>query len=205
MRIKGLIFFTTLVACWLVPPESGANEPHSFPGDSQGGYGFFGMFIPLNRGVCPPEKWKGEITGGFGLFGEYLPIPWLALGLEASLAFPKVERTSGGEVAGKCTTCRRDIMLAVDARIKVPIRVQKTTSFYPLALLGYSMYRHDTKERTTAFHGLGVGGGLGVEVYSEATAVALEIRYMLHHTPGTSNSGELSDHNLVILLALRLL
>jgi hypothetical protein len=200
-RLRTWILVASLA---LLAAGTGARPAHASEDaeHGEGGYGFFGTLVAFNQAQAESSrKWEGELTGGFGLFGEYLPLPYLALGLEADLAFPRIERKSGD----RCAPCRRDVFLQILGRLKLPVRTSRNTSFFPIFHVGYSHLHHITTDRKTGYDGLGFGGGLGVEVYTNTSAVSLELRYAGHYTPASTGPEELLDHFINVAFGFRLL
>ena len=198
----------------------------AFPGGRDGGFGLYGSLVMVDWGVNDwdmidePDRHyvhKGRITGGFGLFFEFMPIPRLALGVELNVSFP--ELVVKGDYGEGCWDCGRDYLVRVLFRLKVPVRIAKNTSFYPLILLGYSDYLAGNIPRFSSheaidFHGLTFGAGAGIENHSvKYFSPFVEVRYMLHagwyaHEEHLIYSGmtkqELVKHDLALNVGFRI-
>jgi hypothetical protein len=160
--------------------------------ESRFGLGIFGTLIPAHQGKIHYDYSGGgdddesvklkPVTGGVGIFGEYkiaLPValvPYLAVGLEMMFAFPEVDEFGNAE----CGNCQRDIFFALNARLRLSIRVHKYVGLYPLFSFGLSnitqRWEDDDADNYT---GVDLTLGAGVEFFPIRYLMPfLELRYL---------------------------
>jgi opacity protein-like surface antigen len=156
------------------------------------GFGIFGTLIPAHQGKAHYDYSGGgdddesvklkPVTGGVGIFGEYkiaLPVaivPYLAVGLEMMFAFPQVDEFGNTD----CDDCQRDVFFALNARLRLNVRVHRYVGIYPLFSLGVSnitqRWKHDDADNYT---GLDLTLCGGVEFYPVRYLMPfLELRYL---------------------------
>jgi len=160
--------------------------------ESRFGVGIFGTLIPAHQGKIHYDYSGGgdddesvklkPVTGGVGIFGEYkiaLPlalVPYLAVGLEMMFAFPEVDEFGSAE----CDNCQLDVFFALNARLRLNIRVHRYVGIYPLFSFGLSnitqRWEDDDADNYTGVD-LTLGGG--VEFYPIRYLMPfLELRYL---------------------------
>jgi hypothetical protein len=190
---------------------------HKFPGGKIAGLGLYGSFAVFGQALSElktasgREKtvWYGQLTGGVTVFGEYLIVPFLALGGEFSVFFPKtkeIEPDGGSRV--ECEYCENSFLFSLMARAKFPLRVAQQASLYPIIFLGYGAYMNREKDESARwYHGLGAGAGIGLEDYTPFATPFFEIRYHFlagwHRSDGGSETGTLLLHSVTLNLGIR--
>jgi hypothetical protein len=158
-------------------PKAPPKEPHV----SKYGIGIYGSLVVFGRGsseidykgtpLDPKQQSKMKVNGGLGIFGEYILKPFVALGGEIYLAFPKVDE---GRVYNPeyhvwlewngCNTCETSVFFNVLFRVKFIIRAGKWLGIYPIIGFGLSNYTDRLEDENSEHYlGLAYSAGLGLE------------------------------------------
>lgn len=163
------------------------------------------------------QDWKFRgFNPGFGIFGEYALHRHVLLGLEAYMAFVKIKKTTdddGHYVT--CGNCQTDVMFSLLLRLKIPFKVGRIVSLYPIVGFGLNVYDANRDESIpeytdAVFAGLAVMGGFGVEVKAHRVLSPFaEFRYMFgagwhtEHDEGYTVETRAMTHTLALLVGVR--
>jgi hypothetical protein len=153
------------------------------------GAGLFLSLIAFSRtkrtvegAISGDTKYKMMFTAGLALFGEYFVHPYVAVGGEFHVIFPKVTEISvdNGDHWGDCNNCAQSFGFELLFRVKAPIKVHRLIGVYPIVALGFAdVVARYTDQDHDNFAGLGWGLGAGIEFYPIKLVTPLfEIRYM---------------------------
>ena len=179
------------------PGKPGPGKPGPRPGTF--GIGIFPILVTYaiaNRKSTSEEdsdRWsedqnKMKFTGGVGIFGEFTLQPFLVLGAEVFLFFPKVDEIRFRDYNEEEWSDWRDydygetsIVFGAMFRIKFPILIGPWVGLYPLVALGIGNYTNRA-ERMDAenYTGLVWAVAVGAEVYVPTPILVtpfLELRY----------------------------
>lgn len=189
------------------------------------GLGIFGTLIPAHQGkIHYDPSFFGDddegiklkpVTGGVGIFGEYkiaLPVallPYLAVGLEMMFAFPEVDEFGEAE----CDNCQLDVFFALNARLRLNIRVHRYVGINPIFSFGLSnITQRWENDDADNFTGVDLTLGAGVEFYPIKYLMPfLELRYLFGagwdevDTAGEDIKERVYYHALLINVGLRFL
>jgi hypothetical protein len=156
-------------------------------------FGFSGFIVPYHqlfkKVVIENEEEQiqkrplSPLTGGSGLYlgynvglpGNIRQLPYLTLGLEIFLAFPKEERT----IQLSHETIPVGIYFLSSLSLKLPIRLHSIVALYPVVGFGLSNYTERQLEGDN-YTGIDFTPGGGIEFFGKRFAVVfLELRYLI--------------------------
>jgi hypothetical protein len=154
------------------------------------GAGLFLSLIAFSRTKANVEsaygssetKYKMRFTAGLALFGEYFVHPYVAVGGEFHVIFPKGTEISGdgGDHWADCTECAQSYGFELLFRVKAPIKVHRLIGVYPLVTFGFAdIVACQEHAEHDNYAGLGWGLGAGIEFYPiKLITPFFDIRYM---------------------------